>query len=332
MREKVYKFIAIALLTLLIWAWAFLSLEEDETYRGSLEISPSTSPELLATFQEGQQRISLEIQLRGAPDKVAELSKRNQSLGPEQERLDYYYNPEQHDDHVLDILDLIKEDPKTKQLALTLISCKPDKVKVNIEKLVSQELSVQVLDENGAVVKHEEIKPARVKVYTRNGYNGPAKVILTARQIEAARKAYIQEIPFVLLGTGDQKRDADQSVAIRLPLKEPLKDQQPMQRPRIGYIWPAEMQGKYRAELLNESDFRTVKIKATDEAMRLYEQQQHHILIQVNIGDEGLDQVPQRPVIYNFPHEIIKRELIQPPDPPAKARVKLIPTVPVNGS
>lgn len=335
MSSKLKKLLTVVFLTILIWWWAFTSLERDTTLFGSLEVSPSTSPDLYVTFNEEKTKMALKLTFRGAPLQVTDLERRNRAADtdPTRERLDFYYDPAEYGDtesgtYVIDTLELIKKSSKIRDLALTVEECDPANVEVTVQKLTPRELNVEVMDEAGASVPVESIEPPRVLMYVQEGYAGPARVILTARQIDNARIRPVRERPFITMGMADRRQYAGQTVQIRLPSTIPLKEQPPLQRVRIGFVMPAELLGSYTVELLNETDFRTMNIRATDEAMRLYEQRQYQILIQVLPGDQDLERVPLRPVLYNFPPEMVRRGLIEAPDPPDQASIRLVPVNP----
>lgn len=338
MPGRIKKLVAVVFLTLVIWTWAFTSLERDTTLFGSLEVSPSTSPDLYVTFNEDKTKLALKIAFRGAPLKVTALEKRNRAADTDltRERLDFYYDPAEHGHtdsgvYTMDTLDQIKKSSKIRDLALTVTECEPANVEVTVQKLIPRELTVEVLDEAGAPVPVESIEPPRVLMYVQDAYTGSARVVLAARQIDTARIRPVRERPFITMGQADRRQYAGQTVQIRVPSSIPLKEQPPLQRVRIGFVMPAELLGKYTVDLLNETDFRTMNIRATDEAMRLYEQRQYQILIQVLPGDQDLERVPLRPVIYNFPPDMVRRGMIESPEPPDQASIRLIPITPPTG-
>lgn len=332
MIDKLKKFMVVAFLTLLIWTWAFLSLEQTlGPLTGSLEAAATTPPNLLISFLgEDNKSISdsleLNLTFKGAPTKTSDLSKRYREG---KERLDFYYNPAEYGQtnpgvYTLSISDLVRKNLQVRNLALMVGACRPDRIQVRVEELVQKELTIEVRDENNNPVLHESIEPARIRMYVPPEYNGPAVVALTAQQMASARSASVRERPFVQFSNNRPPRRADQHVRIRLPSTEPLNDRV-FQPKRIGFILPPDLQGRYRVELLNEGELKTINFKAADEAMQLYEQQPYHLLVQVQDGDENLDPIPPRPVIYNFPAEMVRRRLIQAPNPPVSAKIRLVP-------
>lgn len=336
MIEKIQKFLAVVFLTLLVWTWAFLSLEKDLILTGSLNIAPSTPPNLQVSFlnEDGTviDNLKLNLTFKGAPTKIADLDKRYNAgdQDPSKERLEFFYNPAdaayghtQPNEYTLEITELIRRNLGTRDLALTVSSCQPDKVRVRVDELVLKNLTIEVRDQNNNPIAHELIEPARIEMYVPQSHNGPAIVSLTSQQIASARTGSIREKPFVV--SGDRPpRYFDQYVQVRLPSTAPLEDRV-FQPKRIGFILPPDLQGRYKVELVNDTDLKTMNFKAAGEAMQAYEQQSYHLLVQVQEGDENLNPIPPRPVIYNFPPEMVRKGLIQAPTPPAQARIRLVP-------
>ena len=336
MIDKIKKFLAVLFLTLLIWTSAFLSLERNLSLIGSLHVAPTTPSNLMVSFlNENDQVITdnlkLDLDFRGAPTKVSELDKRYRATDqdPQKERLDFYYNPADYEYtqpgiYTLDILELVRNSLKARDLALTVSTCDPRQIRVRIEGLTSKDLPVEIRDENNNPIQFESIEPSRIRMFVPQEYTGPAIISLTAQQIVNARGSSILERPQIPSFGDRPGRYSSQYVKIRLPSTEPLKDQV-FQPKRIGYILPPDIEGRYRVELLNESDLKTMNFKATDEAKQLYEQQSYHLLIQVLEGDENLNPIPPRPVIYDFPRQMIRQRLIQEPNPPVQVRIRLVP-------
>ncbi len=95
MMDKIKKFSAVIFLTLLVWAWAYLALEDTIPSSATLNISPSTRSDLLVTFEDQQTPVNLRLALKGPPSRITELKKRlrEDEVNPNKERLlAFYYN------------------------------------------------------------------------------------------------------------------------------------------------------------------------------------------------------------------------------------------------
>jgi hypothetical protein len=324
MQDWVKKILAVIFLTLLIWAWAFLSQEDENTWVVTLKTAPAAASDYMITFNNGLNQVdNLRLTLKGTPDKISELNQRYRN-----EKLEFYYDPKEfgHDkggDFNLDMTEFFRNHPKIKEYALTLESCQPDKTEVHVEKLITRLLVVQCIDEKGAVIKHESVEPAQVEIPVRKEYTGSAYVVLTEQQAERARRLPVAEKPYVEISPG-KRHYAQDAVKISLPATEPLKEQ--VIQPMIGYIISPALLGKYKIELVNESELKTIRnIRATDKAFEAYKKQRYHILVEIRDGDEALSEIPPRPVLYNFPPELLKDGQIEAPNPPQQAQIKLTP-------
>lgn len=336
MIDKIKKIIVVLFLTLLIWAYAYLALEDTVDRRGTLDISPSISPELLVTFDR-ETPIVLNLTLKGAAAKVQELKNRYvlDESDPEKERLDFYYSISPDDPSIpgtitLDILKFLEANEKLKELNLTPVECGEVKtVKVNVEKLVRQELTVQCFDENDRPIDTKSIEPGKVSMYVRQNFSGPARVTISEAQAVRARTEPITVTPYVMIGTRNVK--CSTNVKVALPSMEELLKDKAFQPKRVGFVFSNELQGKYTAVLSDDNILKTTYFKTTDEAFAAYENMRYHVLIEVHDVDvsAGPETDIERPVIYNFPPAYLqKREIRVVEDSvagPKTAKFKLIP-------
>lgn len=309
------KFLVVVFLTLLIWAWAFMSKATERSFVGTLAVSPSMDPGLLVTFSQDdnsipQTEISLKsLNFEGAPSKLSDLQKRYALPldDPDVERLNFYYDPAERTGGPLNILDYLQNDIKIQELALALKSCIPSQVTVNIEQLEETELPVQCVNKDNAPLK-ASADPATVKIYVRKGYPvESATVVLTPQLIEAAQKQPVSVTPYVELGVAGIKRKAANPVQITLKTEEQLKPNAFKTQKPIGIIMSELLQSKYKVTILNDSEIRdTTTIFASDEAYRAYLDVTYPILIEIKESDVNLPQIPPKKIIYNFPPEYVR--------------------------
>ena len=334
MLGKIKKLAVTAFLTLLIWTWAYLALEQEIVESGTLNIYPATSQSILVSFDR-EVPIRLKLSIKGPASKVAEFRRRLLADDNDQdkERLDFFYNAEMQGQaeagpYTLDVLQFLKNDTRLKRLGLTVESCDIKTVEVTVEELEERELPVQCLDENGSVLAHSTIEPARVKMFVRRdrgSEQSQAKVTLAPLQIEQARKEAIIEKPYVELVPGKRKY-ADTRVEIKLPsAAELLRDR--ILQPTIGFLLSKNLQGKFDIELLNENDLTSaMKIKASDEAWSAYDKRtSYQVLVEARDGDENIEGEISRQLIYNFPLEYVQKQQIRLNEPLREARFRLIP-------
>ena len=344
MSDRLKKNLVVIFLTLLIWAWAYMQLEESRPFTGTLEVSSSADPSLLVTLSlaEGnplpQTKILLtSLNLQGAPSPLSELKKRyDLPLNDKnKEAFDFYYDPAEHGrtegTYTLDLLEYLKKSSKIQDMKLTLESCTPPKVTVIVDQLVEKELPIECRDENGSLIPDVKITPAAfAKIYVRKGDNDPVVVKLTQQQRETARKQPVEVTPYVELGMAKVRREAASPVQIALQSEARLIEQ-PFQPTSIGFVMSPKITGSYKVELVNETKVtESLQIKTTPEAKEAYQKMQYHILIEIRDGDELLPEISLRPVIYNFPPEHFKKgdiDIVEVPVPKT-ATFKLIPINP----
>ena len=343
MSDKLNKFLVVIFLTLLIWAWAFMSLTLPLTRAGSLEVSSTTDPSLLVTFSLNGGVTSLttiplgSLNFKGAPSKISDLKKRyGLPLGhQDKEELDFYYDPQGRTEgtYTLDLLEYLQKDSKIQELALTLEFCTPPLVEVTIKPLEEKKLPIQCLDENGSLIKEAVITPAFANIYVRKGYNDPATVKLTQQQVEIARQQPVSVKPYVNLGVAGVIRESEEPVEVVLQSKTLLKPRAFQTTKPIGVFMSPELQNAYKITILNDEELRkTTTIYATDEAFRAYENVAYPLYITVKDSDVvELSKIPPKTVFYNFPSEYIKRGQIEQDETklPRSATIKIEPLNPV---
>ncbi|MHC4551968.1 MAG: hypothetical protein ACYSUT_04265 [Planctomycetota bacterium] len=350
MSDKVTKILIVIFLTLLIWAWAFLAQEQEETFHGSLELSQQTDPSLLVSFSaagiEYGSSIPLKLNFVGTPDKIAELAKRAKLTAqddPDHEQLDYPYNPA--DDgftetkiYTLDLLRFLQDHSKTKQLALTLQSCeiadRPiEQIDVNVEVLEKKECTIRCLDENDVRVPEAMMDPPTIEMYVRKDAPAEATVRLSAEQMDRARTESVFVKPSVMLGTAG-RRSAVDTVAVSLPQLSDLNSQPFQTTLPIGIVMSQKLQNEYSVVIEEPSIVRSaIQILATDEAFAAYQSVPFPLLIEVRDSDASSEMIPPKTVIYNFPTEYVRSGEIKLADPAgAKTRQVNIILIPITPS
>ncbi|MHC4951249.1 MAG: YbbR-like domain-containing protein [Planctomycetota bacterium] len=319
MSDKLKKFLAIVFLTLLIWTWAFMSKAKDDSFPGTLKVSPGADPSLLVTFSLDsggvpQTEITLSsLKFVGAPSELTDLRKRYTLPldNPDVERLNFYYDPAERTEgsYSLNLLDQLQKNIKIQDLALTLESCAPSQVTVNIEQLEKRELPVECVDGNGQQLKGASIDPPNVNVYVREGYPvDSATVVLSPQLIDTVRKHPVEATPYVELGVAGVRREAENPVRITLKGEGQLESQTFKTAKPIGITMSQELRAKYEVIIEDDTKAReTTTIFATDEAFKAYEDMTYPLQIEIKENDIiNLSQVIPKKIIYNFPPEYVR--------------------------
>jgi hypothetical protein len=338
MREQIKKLIVVISLTLLIWAGAYLNDEEDTTQTVTLDISSTTSKDILVTF-DVDTPASYELDLEGPAAKVADLKSKLISDNPKEKvSLNFNWNVEHEkkthlEQYSLDVIEFIKGSDKMKALELSVVDPekKIDDIEVKIEKLVKKNLTIQVLDKDGAALKTKTIEPAdTVEMFVHSNWPNEkliAYVTLTDSQTEKARREYVNGQPYVMLND-DTKREAGLYKITLPPTAEAMKIR--TYQPLVGYQISKTLMERYRVELSNEQLLTgSTGIVATDDAHAAFDKMQYQLIVEVRDSDETETDEITRQVIYNFPPEYVrKNEIKAVATEPPTAKFKLVPIPP----
>jgi hypothetical protein len=330
MFDRVKKFSAVIGLTLLIWAWAFLAIEKEQSTVATLGIAP-TRPDLFVSFEDHETPVSLSLDIKGPPSKISELRNRMRKGEP----LEFLYSveSEHHSEpgsYLLDVASFLNESDEVKGLGVSVEGSLPVRINVRVEQLVKKWLTVECVDEYGVPVATEPIEPASIQMFVHDSWTVDslkATVVLNAATRERARKAAITAEPFIELEP-DKRTPSKTSVRIKLPSTEsPLKDY-PINPVWVGFVFSESLQGEYKAELVNETDFRTINIKASKSASEAYQNMAYQILVEIRDKDMNETGNFRRAVIYNFPPEFVLKDEIMLTGSPKEAEIKLVKIAP----
>jgi hypothetical protein len=354
MRElKLRKILATVVLTVLIWVWADLALDEEFAVSNvKISVAKSVNPALLVTFTSpgapGSGTISLEkVILKGSARRIAEARQRiNQGkFVPE-----FYFDPEHEKmaatgEHVLNVAEFLKGTDKVLQLGLTVASADPNRLTVSVVELQKKQVAVRCFDENQNLLKAAGIEPAQVEAFVpaeRDGAALEARVVLSKREIEQAKLAAVEKMPCVELATG-QTREAAAGVKITLPKEQQRLQEYLITSVRLGFSLSANLQGKYNVELVNpDAVMGAVAIRATPEARRAYDNMRFHVILEIDDSDKDVQAAPpaavlrqqdvgegapevRRQLVYNFPQEFVRTDEIMLNQTPVQARFRVTP-------
>lgn len=332
MRKIKFGKIAIVIfLTVLIWVWTDLNLDEELTVpRTTISVAHST--ELLVSFN-GQPEASINnIKLKGPAKKIAEVRRR---LDDGKLELDFTLNPELEKmtttgSHTLNVLDFLKKSDKIKEkelLGLTIEKCEPEVIDVNVVKLEKKSLDIECVNENGVPVKVQSIDPPKVEMYVPADSRLKARVLLTSRDISQARQSVAVKTPYVELAPG-QTRTASRAVNIKMSPEADSLTEYHIDA-TLGITLGMNLVGEYKPVIptSNYNNLVSFSIFATAAAREAYENQPYPITLYIldKDAEEGPEEVQRREVVYNFPEEYLRRNEIRLKGEPGTAEFKLIP-------
>lgn len=333
MRKPKFGKIAIVIfITVLIWVWADLALDEEFPISNVRIRVVKSNPELWVSFDDASSFTIEEIVLKGPLRKIANIRRK---LEEERLEIDFDSAKEKMNEpasYPLPLLPFLKKDEEIRRLGLKVESCKPETLSVKVVRLVSKPLDVKCVDEDGNPIGGATVDPVQVAMLVPEDW-GPekliAEVLLTRREIEQARGTPIDETPYIRLAAG-QTRQATQSVEVKLPPEPDRLTNYTITAPTLSIALSLTLQGKYYVEVTNLPEVQfPIVIRATPEAKRAYESQPSPRMTLYILDDDtkkGQEEQSKK-VVYNFPPEFVRKGEIELSNTqqPAEAKFKLIP-------
>jgi len=329
---KFSKISIVVFLTALIWVWADLAQDERMELANVVTVTVARpgDPNLWVSIQtdESTLRSSLVVDtvvLKGPASRVAEVERMKNKGALD---LDLFLVPEQmglteEGVRTLDTLSFLKQSDEIRQLGLTVETCEPRALTVQVHKLAIEDVAVETIDEKGNPIQVETIEPARVDVRVPPAGMFVARVRLTAEERRQAREAPVEKTAFIELPDG-QRKDALQKVAIKLaPAQDVLKEYSVSAT--LGFCMSQNLQGKYSVELREDPTGNPVLIQATPLAYQAYDGASFHMVLYINDSDRQATDFIARPVVFSFPEEYVRRNEIKADQSPPQVQFRLVP-------
>ena len=327
-KVKYSKITIVIFLTVLIWVWADLALDETLPEKSAVVVvDESVDPKLWISFDQSASA-DIKITLSGPHTAVTTL---DMELRKEQKPLEFIFNAvqEQMDKsgtHPLKLLEFLRNDRELRRRGLMVQSCDPNELTVNVVKLLKKPLTVECFDASGNPLKPQSIEPPMVDAFVPEDSRLTAKIELTKAEIERARNIPIKKFPKVEL-VAEHIRDSSTAVTIKLaPEEDPLAVQR-IENATIGIDMSPTLLAKYYVEITNlPTVLNSIAVRATNEAKEAYENQQ---LPQVTlyIFDDDIKEGQKdlrKAVHYNFPEKHVRTGEIELMGEPTQAEFQLI--------
>ena len=332
---KYSKITIVIFLTVLIWVWADLALDETFPVPGATIIVAESSSNLWVSFG-GKASTSIDnIVLKGPASKIADIKR---ELNDSSLKLKFNLNPQWQGittagSHTLNVLDFINKSEEMRDLSgLTAESCDPNTLTIDVVKLVERPLTVQCIDESGNPQKTESIVPPTVNMLVPGDW-GRDKLIAQARltrsEIDQAREEPeepIEKKPHVELAA-EQIRESTTAVTIKLAPEGDSLSGERIEDATLVIAMSPTLLAKYYVEVTNlPTVLNPFAVKATADAKREYERQQlpqMTLYIFESDAEKG-QEIQRKKVHYNFPPEYVRKGEIELSQEPATAEFKLI--------
>ena len=327
---KYSKITIVIFITVLIWVWADLALDETLPEKSAVVVvDESVAPtKYWASFDQSPSA-DIKITLSGPHTAVTTLDMElRKGLKP----LEFVFNAveEQMDRpgvHSLKLLEFLRKDRGLRRRGLMVQSCDPNELSVNVVELAKRPLAVECFDASGNTLQTQSIEPSKVDAFVPVDSRLTAKVQLTKAEIEQARKTPMKKIPYVELAPGHIRESATAVEIILAPEVDPLTDQRIEDATLVIAMSPTLL-AKYYVEVTNLPNvLNPIAVRATNEAKEAYENQQlpQMTLYIFDSDTEKGQEVQRKRVHYNFPPESVRKGEIELSQEPANAEFKLIP-------
>jgi len=329
---KYGKVAIVSFITVLIWVWADLALDEKHSVSNvTISVAKSTDRSLLVSFtDEHQPSFSVDnVVLKGPASKMADV-RRKLNVGLLE--FEFFLDPQAEGvtdpgAHLLNIPNFLRKSEQIKKHGLTVETCEPENVAINVVKLAKKSLTVQCFDESGIPLKTESIEPLKVDMFVPERWEGEkliAKVQLTRREINQAMLSAITKAPYIELPAG-QYRQATTAVEVKMPpAEERLKDYT-ITTATLGLSLSENLQGKYKVQVTNLNEvISPVAVRATPEAKQAYESMRYQVILEIDDKDIKAEEC-RREVVYNFPRKFVSEQELVLNQTPVQARFKLVP-------
>ena len=301
-------------------------------FNAVVSVAKSGNPNFWVSFNDEPLTLIEEIVFVGPASKI---SKVRREVAEGKRFFEFYLDPvkeamDTSGRHTLYLLNFLKENDEIRELGITVKSCKPETIYVDVIDFIKMPLDVKCVDDQQNPIKDAVIEPVQVEMLVPENWRGEklvAKVILTRREIEQARVSAVEKTPFIELPAGQIKETHD-SVKITMPhVGELLKDYT-ITRTTLGFNLSVNLQGKYAVEVTSlDAVMSTITIKATPEAKRAYENMRYQVILEIDDSDKDIksDEPIRKELIYNFPAEYVRRDEIMLNQQPVVASFRLIP-------
>lgn len=325
------KILVVVFITVLIWVWADLALDEVFSVSNVNITAKSTNPSLWVSFGDKSSAFIDKMVLKGPASKVADVKRK---LKDGSLVLEFFLDPGQTEtiaspgEYALPLLTFLRQSDQIKRLGLTVESCEPQTLSVKVVGLVKKPLTIRCVDETQNTIKAAAVEPKQLEMFVPEDWSGEkliANVQLTRREIDQARLSAVEKTPFIEPAAG-QIRELKGTVKITMPPEEDLLADYTITTARLRFSLSPNIQGKYKVVVDNLDEvIRTITIRATADAKRAYEKMPYQVTLEIDDEDAASAEPLRRNLIYNFPDEYLRKDDIRLNQQPVTARFKLMP-------
>jgi hypothetical protein len=335
-KTKFSKLAIVLFLTILIWVWADLALDESHTIFNAKIVIGRTRPELWISFSNGFSIDVNEIVLKGS---VSTINNIDQIINNDPKKLEFplvfdQFGIDKPGQYPVDVKDIIKESNWIKKEGLSVEKCDPCEVIVNAVALTQNNIDVQCFDEEGIPIDLET--PQKVNMFVPSDWRTPARVDLSYEDIQKAVKQPIAKTPYIILpneqSPNGQRKYADKTVEIKLSPQQNMLEQKKVKDVSLGFCLSQNLsKGQYQIDIDNLPDILSIEILTTQAAKDAYEEQRYQVMLEIVDDDINTTEKTgfvQREVYYLLPEEFVRQNQIKLAQPKMEAKFKVKPQSP----
>jgi len=328
---KIKKIVVVIFLTILIWVWADLAQDKRKVIsRVPITLAQSTDRSVLVSFLEDENtftdHIFVEsIVLKGPASAIATVDRREKAG-----TLDLELKLVPKDEGITEVgqknwplLSFIRQSPTIRGLGLTVESCVPATVPVQVIALERKQVTLQCRDVEGGVITAAEIRPSSVEMFVPSDWEGEklvATIPMSRTDLERAQKSEITKK--AVIDIRGRKRDALEDIHVKIREEERLKPAI-IEQPKFGILLNSTILNNYRVVIRDETvALRPIHIRATDEARRAYQNMRYHVVLVIDNTNRDLQ---GKTLEYRFPPEYVRKNEIVLHQSPQTVDFELIP-------
>lgn len=292
---KTKSALAVIVVSCLIWVYAERRVTRPAEFPVTISLD-NPSPDLLLQLLDetgkpaATRQVRVDLTVRGSNGLIQAVN--DQRLIPEAPRLTLRILGYQDSDEPgsEDLSALVVKDVMGERLGfekarpfLQVIKAQPERIRVRVTRLVEKTLDVRVFDSLGLPLKSARVEPAQVKTFVISGQPADARVVLGTEDLLPGREVVQAQCR---ISIADNVPPQNVPVEVHLPAG-PASPQttHTITSPRIGYVMPEWMQGKYTVVIENPEDMaqlrEPISCLGSEAAFLDFKDRPSHILIEI---------------------------------------------------
>lgn len=339
-RTKLQKILAVVFLTVLIWVWSDLAMDDtDSLSQIPVVMGNSSDPNLLVSFVDDAGRLTDHIlvdtvDIKGPKGRLDQIKaeERTDSFAL-QLRLEpaEWDLTEPMEASAWPLVNFVRRSSAITNYGLSVDGCSPTTTSIRVTKLARRSLSVQCVDAYGDTIP-ANVTPPTINMYVPEAWTGDnlvALVELNASDLSRARgDVPIDAQPSVNID--GRIKTATQSVKVRLSEQRSKLKSQSIDQPKFCLVVDPVVQKDYKVVISQETPG-MIHFRGTDEAKRAYQAEPYHVELVVERKDDPAAGQQYGTLKYRFPREYVEKKQIEPGDSPLTIDYKLVPREDASG-